>query len=91
MNNRKIKKGLFPYVFLLIFIIGCLILLNSFNTTINNLSYDEFKKELNDGTIKELELTPKIRTETYEVIGKLKDCRITLPCFSEAKRQNRNI
>ena len=71
--KKTVKRGLFPYVFLFIFIIACLIVVNSLNTTVNKLTYDEFMKELNNNTITEMAITPKTRTETYEIIGKLKD------------------
>ena len=89
MNNKTVKRGLFPYVFLLIFILVCLLIFNSFNTTINKLTYDEFRKELTEGKIEELEITPKIRTQTYEIIGTLKNYKdneyfeLTLPISDE--------
>ena len=73
MNNKTVKKGLLPYIFLFIFIIVCLLIFNTFNTTINDLTYDEFIKELNDSKITELNIIPKTRSETYEITGKLKD------------------
>ena len=73
MNNKTVKKGLLPYVFLFVFIVTCLFIFNTFNTTVNNLSYDEFIKYLNDGKVKELEIMPKTRTQTYELEGKLKN------------------
>jgi cell division protease FtsH len=73
MNSKTVKKGLFPYVFLFIFIIVCLLIFNSFNNTVNKLSYDEFIDDLNNKKITELEIIPKSRTETYEISGKLKD------------------
>ena len=89
MNNKTVKRGLFPYVFLLAFIIVCLLIFNSFNTTINKITYDEFRKELTEGKIEELEITPKIRTQTYEIIGTLKNYKdneyfeLTLPMSDE--------
>ncbi len=71
MNKKNIKRNLFPYVFLLIFILTCLILFKSFNTTVNELTYDEFIKNLNGGKITELTITPKVRTNTYLLEGKL--------------------
>ncbi len=73
MNNKTVKKGLFPYVFLFFFIIVCLLIFNNFNTTVNKLSYDEFISELNKGEITDLNIIPKTRSETYEITGKLKD------------------
>ena len=73
MNNKTVKRGLFPYVFLLIFIIGCLLIFNTYNTTIIEMSYDEFITNLNENQIEELNIIPKIRTEVYEIQGTLKD------------------
>ena len=72
MNKKTVRKGLFPYVFLFIFIITCLLIFNMFNTQINEMSYDEFISELNNEKVTELNITPKTRTETYEITGKLK-------------------
>ncbi|MBQ8681616.1 MAG: ATP-dependent zinc metalloprotease FtsH [Bacilli bacterium] len=73
MNNKTVKKGLFPYVFLFCFIIICLLVFNNFNTTVNELTYDEFIEELESNEITELNIVPKISSDTYEVTGKLKD------------------
>ena len=71
MNSKEIKKSLMPYIFFLVFIVGCLIIFNLFNTKVNELTYDEFMKDLNGGKITELTITPKVRTETYKLEGKL--------------------
>ena len=73
MNKKNIKKGLAPYAFLLTFIIACLIVFKLFNVKVNELSYDEFMKDLNGGKVTELTITPKVRTETYMLEGKLSD------------------
>ena len=44
-----------------------------FNVKVNELSYDEFMKDLNGGKVTELTITPKVRTETYMLEGKLSD------------------
>ena len=71
MNKKAVKKGLFPYIFLFSFIICCLILVYGFNNKVNELTYDEFISDLNGGKITEMKITPKTRTETYEIVGKL--------------------
>ena len=71
IKSKEMKKNLMPYTFLLVFIIGCLIVFNLFNNKVNELSYDEFIKSLNGGKITELKITPKVRTETYKLEGKL--------------------
>lgn len=72
-NQKEIKKSILPYVFLLVFIIGCLIAFNIFNNSVHELTYDDFIKDLNGGKITELVITPKVRTETYKLEGKLED------------------
>ena len=71
--NKNVKKGLFPYILLFTFIIFCLVLVNSFNSKTNKLTYDEFMKDLNENKITEMKITPKTRTETYEITGKMKE------------------
>ena len=73
MNNKTVRRGLFPYIFLFVFIICCLLLFNTFNKTVNELTYDEFISELNNKKLTELYIVPKTRTQTYEITGKLKD------------------
>ena len=71
MNKKEIKKSLVPYVFLLVFFIGCMIMFKMFNNTVNEITYDDFIKDLNGGKVTELTITPKVRTETYKLTGKL--------------------
>lgn len=73
MNNKTVKKGLFPYVFLMVFILVCLFAANTLNVKNHELSYDEFISNLNDKKVTEIEVTPKTRTETYDITGKLKN------------------
>ena len=71
MNKKEIKKNLTPYIFLLIFFIGCMVIFKMFNNTVNELTYDEFIKDLNGGKVTELTITPKVRTEAYKLTGKI--------------------
>ena len=71
--NKTVRKNLSPYVFLLVFIIGCLLIVNLFDNTVTELTYDEFMNNLNNNEVTSLTITPKTRTETYEIIGTLKD------------------
>lgn len=73
MNSKTMKKGLFPYICLFCIMIVCLLLFDNLNTTTNQFTYDEFIKELDSNEITEINIIPKIRTNTYEVTGKLKD------------------
>ena len=71
MNKKELKKGLVPYILLLVFFIGCLVVFNLFNSIVHELTYDEFLKDLNGGKITELTITPKVRTDTYKLTGKI--------------------
>ena len=73
MNNKTVKKSLFPYVFLFCFIIVCLLVFNNFNKTVNKLTYDKFIEYLDNNEITELNIIPKISSDTYQITGKLKD------------------
>ena len=71
--NKKMKNNLYPYVFLLIFILVGIFIFSGFNSKINELSYDEFMDSMTNGKIEELNIIPKTRTSTYEITGRLKD------------------
>ena len=71
--NKNMKKGLFPYIFLFIFIVTCLILVNGMNIKVNELSYDEFIKSMSNNEIEELTITPKTRSNLYYIEGSMKD------------------
>lgn len=77
MNNnvdrKAIKKGLLPYLFLIIIFFGVFYWANVFNKTVNKMTYDQFISEVNSGEIKELELVTRGSGYVYEVSGTLKD------------------
>ncbi len=73
MKIKNNKNSLFPYMFLLVFIIACLILVNIKGNIVNELTINEFTKHLENNEITELEIITKVRSENYEVTGKLKD------------------
>ena len=60
-----------PYIFLLAFIIGCMIFLNLNTKTVHELEASEFMSDLNDGEVTELKIVTKVRSENYQVTGKL--------------------
>ena len=71
--NKKMKNNLYPYVFLLIFILAGIFIFSGFNSKVNELTYDEFMNSMTNGKIEELNIIPKTRTSTYEITGRLKD------------------
>ena len=68
---KKKTNNMIPYVFLLFFIIGCLVLVNIKGSVVNELTASEFITHLENSEIKELKIITKVRTENYEVTGKL--------------------
>ncbi len=76
MNNnidkKVVKKGLLPYLFIGLIIIGIFFFINVMDRKVNYLTYDEFVNELSNNKITELEITSKTGAYTYEVKGKLK-------------------
>ena len=52
MKLKKKGNNLMPYVFLLVFIIGCMILVNIKGTIVKELSASEFMKALDENVIR---------------------------------------
>ena len=73
MNKKTMKRGLVPYVFLLLLMIGVVYLYNIYNQKINEFTYDELLTKLTSGEVVEVYVTPKDRQSIYEVRGTLKD------------------
>ena len=75
MNNRKNQnyiKNSFPYLILIIVIIGTLLLLRLSGNKVNELSTGQLLKEINNGTITEITITPKSSESVFYIEGKLK-------------------
>ena len=70
---KKKNNSLTPFVFLLVFIIGCMILVNLQKNVVNKITIDEFTKYLENNQISELQIITKVRSENYEITGKLND------------------
>lgn len=73
VDKKTIKKGLLPYLFILLIILGIFYLFNFLNHKTNILTYNEFMENLANGKVKEVMLVPCDRAQTYEVTGKLSD------------------
>ena len=71
INKKNIKKGVVPYLLLLLVMFGVVLFFNKANTTVNVLTYNEFMEELSKGNVESIKLTPRERAVTYEVRGKL--------------------
>ena len=73
MKKNNSFKNLTPYIFLFAFIVICLFLVNGNSKVVKDITYDEFMNYMNSGEIKNLTIVRKVRTQTYEIIGKGKD------------------
>lgn len=73
MKKNAVRRGMMPYLLLLILGIIALFTLNFLDQKVNVLSYDEFEMVLNDKSIETLTVVPRDRAKVYEVTGKLAD------------------
>ena len=73
MNKKVIKKVSLPYVFLIIFFILILTLVNGMNVETHEITYSKFMKEVEKGQVKEIEIVPHSKSSIYTVTGRLKD------------------
>ena len=73
MKREKRQKSLLPYLFLAMFIIGVLYLLDNSAGKRNILAYNEFQEKLIANEVTEIEITPNSDAMIYEIKGRLKD------------------
>ncbi len=73
MNKNNIKRGLLPYLFLVLIVFSVYYLFSVLNQKVNVLTYDEFVSLLEDEKVIELSITPKQRAVVYEISGKAED------------------
>ena len=73
MKQKNLKKGILPYLLLLIFMVGIYYFFNLLNQKTNILTYDQFINEMNNDQIEEIVITPSVSASVYEVVGRLKD------------------
>ncbi len=93
MNKKEIKKGMVPYVVLIVIMIGVIYFFNVLNVKVNNLTYDKFLSSLNNNEVKEIKVVPSIDGGVYNITGKLKDYKenetfeVTVPYSDEVMKQ----
>ena len=71
IDKRTVKKGLLPYLFLGIIMLGVFYVFNVLNKNVHELSYDEFIEVLNKGNITELQLVTRGSGYVYDATGSL--------------------
>ena len=74
-NNQNVKKGMFPYVLLLVIGLSLLFFYNMANDTNKELTYNQFNKALSKNNVKEVVITPSTAAYTYNLSGKLRDAK----------------
>ena len=75
MNSKKNQtyvKNSFPYLILIVVVVGTLLLLNFSGNKVNNLSTGDLIKEIEKKTITEITVMPKSSESVYYIEGKLK-------------------
>ena len=93
IDKKTVKKGLLPYVFLFIIMLGVFYVLNILNKDVHEFSYDEFIEKLDKGKVTELHIVPRGSGYTYDVTGKLKKYKenesfeATLPLSDEVMKK----
>ena len=71
LDKKTIKKGLLPYLFLLVIMLGVFYVFNILDRNVHELTFDEFVEKLDKGKITELEIVPRGNGRTYDVSGTL--------------------
>ncbi len=73
MNKKNIKRGLLPYLFLFLVLLGVMFFVNTMNNKVNMITYDEFMKSVAEGKVTEVTIVPRSRASVYEIKGKMSD------------------
>ena len=71
--KKKKNNNLTPFVFLFAFIIICMILVSLQGNKVNEITINEFTKYLEENQITELEIITKVRSNNYEIKGKIEE------------------
>lgn len=72
MTQKNMKKSIFPYIFLILTMLGVFYFFSIMNQKVNYITLDNFLKEANKGQVTEIVITPKSRASVYEITGKMK-------------------
>ena len=71
MNRKNVKRGLLPYVFLVLLILVIYYMFNVTNVDVNKLTYSDFLDKLKNDQVTELVITPNSSQGIYVLTGKL--------------------
>ena len=71
MKKKNVKKGLLPYVVLLMVVLFVTYVITFGGNKVNDITYDKLLIELREGNVTELVITPHSNEGTYVITGKL--------------------
>ncbi len=69
--NKNLKKGMVPYVFLVLMMLGIYYFVGILNQKVNLLTYDALLNEMGSDRVEEIVVTPRTRAGVYEISGKI--------------------
>ena len=75
MNKKVIKRGLLPYLFLFIFLIGIMMVFSTMNREVHEFTYNKFMNNVEDKKIEEINIVPRSKSGVYVINGRLKEYR----------------
>ena len=73
MNKKDVKRGMLPYLLLIVIALGIYYMLSIGSMKVNDLTYDIFLSEIKNGNVEEVVITPNANEGTYNITGKLKN------------------
>ena len=69
MNKKAVKKGILPYLFLFLVMLGILYFFNIANQKVNVIDYQQFLASASENKIKEIVVVPYTRSSLYQIEG----------------------
>jgi cell division protease FtsH len=69
VNKKAVKKGILPYLFLFLVMLGILYFFNIANQKVNVIDYQQFLASASENKIKEIVVVPYTRSSLYQIEG----------------------
>ena len=71
MSKKDVRKGIVPYLFLFLVMLGLLYFFNMSRHEVHQFTYDEFITNMEEEKIEEITIVPRSGAGVYEIEGKL--------------------
>ncbi len=71
MSKKDVRKGILPYLFLFLVMLGLLYFFNMSRHEVHQFTYDEFITNMEEEKIEEITIVPRSGAGVYEIEGKL--------------------